>query len=208
MTKIEAVIFDIGNVLIEWQPERFYDETIGKDRRIAMFEAVDLHAMNDLVDTGAPFRDTIYATAEKHPEFASEIRMWHDYWIEMASPAIPWSVGLMRRLRRKGVPVFALTNFGIENFDYAQTQYEFLTEFDRRYVSGHMQVIKPANRIFEMVEEDCGLDPDTLLFTDDRADNIKAARARGWQTHLFEGPEGWANSLVQHGILTKNEAGL
>jgi hypothetical protein len=88
----------------------------------------------------------------------------------------------------KGVPVFALTNFGIESFAYAKTQYDFLSEFDRPYVSGHMRVIKPDPRIYEMVEEDCGLSGSSLLFADDRADNIEAARARGWHAHLFEGP--------------------
>lgn len=81
---IKAVVFDIGNVLIEWQPERFYDSVIGENRRREMFAAVDLHAMNDLVDMGHPFTETIYATAEKYPEWREEIRMWHDRWIEMA----------------------------------------------------------------------------------------------------------------------------
>ena len=88
MTKVQAVIFDIGNVLIEWQPERFYDAEIGEARRRTMFAAVDLHAMNDRVDRGQPFRETIYATAEDYPEFSAEIRMWHDRWIELARPAI------------------------------------------------------------------------------------------------------------------------
>ena len=64
----EAVVFDIGNVLIEWQPERFYDAQIGPERRAEMFGAVDLHAMNDRVDIGNPFRETIYETAAAHPE--------------------------------------------------------------------------------------------------------------------------------------------
>ena len=203
---IEAVIFDIGNVLIEWQPERYYDRTIGEDRRRAMFAEVDLHAMNDRVDRGENFREVIYETAEAYPHWRTEIRDWHDNWIELATPVIPHSVTLMRTLRKKGVPVYALTNFGIESFDYAQTQYDFLGEFDRPYVSGHMGVIKPDPRIYEMVEQDSGLSGARLLFTDDRADNIAAARARGWLAHHFEGPEGWAEALVAHGLLTEEEA--
>lgn len=203
---IEAVIFDIGNVLIEWQPERYYDRTIGPDRRRAMFEAVDLHAMNDRIDMGEPFREVIYATAEDYPEWRAEIRDWYEHWIELASPMIPHSVKLLRTLRAKGIPVFSLTNFGIDSFAYAQTQYTFLAEFDRSYVSGHMKVIKPAPRIYEMVEQDCGIAPERLLFADDRADNIAAARARGWQAHLFEGPAGWAEALVAHGLLSDEEA--
>jgi 2-haloacid dehalogenase len=130
-TDIEAVIFDIGNVLIEWQPERYYDATIGEDRRRAMFAEVDLHGMNDRVDLGEGFREVIYETAEAYPQWRAEIRDWHDNWIKLATPAIPHSVQLLRTLRAKGVPVFALTNFGIESFAYAQTQYDFLNEFDR-----------------------------------------------------------------------------
>lgn len=204
---VDAVIFDIGNVLIEWQPERYYDATIGRDRREAMFAAVDLHEMNDRVDRGHHFRDTIYETAEQYPEFRDEIRLWHDDWIKLASPHIDQSVSLLRALRAKGVPVFALTNFGIESFDYAKTQYDFLSEFDRPYISGHMGVTKPAEEIYAMVEADCGIPPARLLFTDDRIDNIRAAAARGWQTHLFEGAQGWAAILVEKGLLSASEAG-
>ncbi|MCY4178715.1 MAG: HAD family phosphatase [Litoreibacter sp.] len=203
---IEAVIFDIGNVLIEWQPERHYDRWIGEDRRKQMFAKVDLHAMNDRIDSGENWRDVIYETAEAYPAWRTEILKWHRDWIALASPVIPHSVHLLRALRNKGVPVFALTNFGVESFDYASSIYSFLNEFDRRYVSGHMKVIKPAPRIYEMVEQDCGLEPETLLFADDRPDNIDAAIARGWKAHLFEHPQGWADCLVSHGVLTAEEA--
>lgn len=202
---VEAVVFDIGNVLIEWQPERHYDAVIGEDRRRAMFESVDLHAMNDRVDSGAPFRETIAATADQYPDFKDEIMMWYFDWIKMATPEIPASVKILRALRAKGVPVFALTNFGIESFEFAETKYPFLTEFDRRYVSGRMGCIKPHGLIYQMVEADCQIAPSKLLFTDDRADNIDMAASRGWQTHLFDGPKGWADRLVDEGLLTDFE---
>ena len=203
---VDAVIFDIGNVLIEWQPERFYDRVIGEDRRRAIFDTVDLHKMNDRVDRGEHFRDVIYETADQYPQIRDDIRMWHDNWIEMASPAIEHSVRLMRALQSKGVPVFALTNFGVESFAYALTEYDFLNEFDRAYVSGHMKVIKPDADIYAQLEADCGIDPKHLLFTDDRLDNIEAAAARGWQTHLFEGATGWAARLVAEELLSKEAA--
>lgn len=203
---VEAVVFDIGNVLIEWQPERYYDRVIGEDRRREMFSAVDLHGMNDLVDQGHHFTDTIYAWAEKYPDWRDEIRMWHDNWIELAAPEIPHSVRLQRALRAKGVPVFALTNFGVQNFDYATNVYPFLNEFDRHYVSGRMKMVKPHVPIYQMVEQDCGLPSETLLFTDDRIDNIETARGRGWQTHHFDGPKGWAERLVAEGLLSPDEA--
>ncbi|WP_299746362.1 HAD family phosphatase [uncultured Tateyamaria sp.] len=203
---IKAVVFDIGNVLIEWQPERFYDSVIGEERRRAMFDQVDLHGMNDKVDMGHPFKETIYSSAEEYPGWRDEIRMWHDRWIEMASPAIDHSVRLMKALQSKAIPVFSLTNFGIGSYDFAATRYDFLNDFDRDFISGHMQVIKPDPTIYEMLEQTSGLNGDSLIFTDDRADNITAAQTRGWRTHHFDGPEGWAKRLVAEGLLTESEA--
>lgn len=203
---IDAVIFDIGNVLVGWQPERYYDRVYGEERRKALFAAVDLHGMNDRVDRGGDFRETIYATARQHPDWAGEIRDWHDNWIELAQPPIDHSIRLLRALRTRGVPVFALTNFGVGSYAYAQTQFDFLNEFDREFVSGRMQVIKPEPLIYEMVEAESGIAPERLIFTDDRADNVAAAKARGWQTHHFDGPEGWAARLVSEGLLTAEEA--
>lgn len=202
----QAVIFDIGNVLVSWQPERFYDSVIGPKARRALFAEVDLHGMNDLIDAGALFRETVYDWAERTPRWRAEIRLWHDRWLDIAAPVIPHSIHLQRTLRAKGVPVFALTNFGRHTFAYAEPRMPFLSDFDRRYISGHMGVIKPDPRIYQMVEEDCALPPQSLLFTDDRAENIAVAQARGWQTHHFTGPEGFAARLVATGLLSEQEA--
>lgn len=206
MPNIQAVVFDIGNVLIGWQPEEFYDRNIGRERRTQMFEAVPIGDYNDRSDLGEDMSAVMAEAAEAYPEFAAEIRIWSDRWIEIAAPAIDHSVRLLRSLRRKGVPVFALTNFGVQTFAIAEKEYPFLEEFDRRYVSGEMKVIKPDAEIYRMVEADCGVAPEAMLFADDRADNIEAAAARGWQTHLFEGPEGWAARLVDEGLLSAEEA--
>ena len=206
MSAIEAVVFDIGNVLIEWHPERFYDRVYGEDRRRALFEEVDLHGMNELVDLGHNFTDTIYATAEANPKWRDEIRAWHDNWIELAQPTIDHSVKLLRALRSRGVPVFALSNFGVQSFALAQTHYDYLHEFDRFYISGQMKMTKPSASIYEALESDSGVAPAALLFADDRADNIAAAKERGWQTHLFEHPQGWADRLVAAGLLDASEA--
>ena len=202
----QAVVFDIGNVLIEWQPERYFDGIIGEDRRRAMFADVDLHAMNDRVDRGENFTDVIAQTADAYPQWQSEIWHWHDNWLDLASPVIAHSVRLMEALQSKGVPVFSLTNFGIETYVLAATKYFFLRGFDRDFISGHMGVIKPDPQIYQMLESGSGLSGKGLLFTDDRAETIAAAKARNWQTHLFEGPQGWADRLVADGLLSPEEA--
>jgi 2-haloacid dehalogenase len=199
--KIEAVVFDIGNVLIEWQPERFYDTVMPAEDRKEMFESIDLHRMNDLVDRGENWRDTVYAAAEDYPEYRDMIRLWHDRWLDMASPSIDASVDVLRKLRMNFVPVFALSNFGIQTFEYAETVYPFLKEFDQRYISGYLGEVKPEPRIYEILEGQCGVEPTALLFADDRQENLDAAAARGWNVHLFDGPAGWIERLKSEGLL-------
>ncbi|SEQ15878.1 HAD family hydrolase [Thalassovita taeanensis] len=203
---LQAIVFDIGNVLIEWQPERFFDRQVGPSRRQDLFATVPLHVLNDEVDRGQNFTDTILGAADQYPAFRDEIHLWHDRWIEMASPEIPHSIRLLRALRGKGVPVLALSNFGIETFEIARRHYPFLEEFDQKFISGHMGLIKPDPAIYEALEQASGFAPDTLLFTDDRSENIAAAGARGWYTHLFEGAQGWADCLIAHGVLSESEA--
>jgi 2-haloacid dehalogenase len=124
----------------------------------------------------------------------------------MFAPQIDRSAALLRACRARGVPVFALSNFGAETFVMAQQRYPVLREFDRAYISAHLGVIKPDPAIYAAVEADCGLAPGSLLFVDDRPENIAAAEARGWRGHVFDGPEGWAAALVAHGVLSEEEA--
>ncbi|WP_112320544.1 HAD family hydrolase [Oceanibium sediminis] len=200
MPRPDAVVFDIGNVLITWDPEREYDARFGEAERKRLFAEVDLHGMNERVDAGANFRDSVFALAENHPEDREMIEAWYHHWLDMASPAIDDSWVLLRRLRKAGVPVFALSNFGIQTYALAQTVYPILHEFDRPYISGHMGVTKPGPDIYRMVEEDSGLTGAQLFFIDDRADNIAAAEARGWQGHVFHAPAALEQALEATGL--------
>lgn len=207
MAPPKAVIFDIGNVLMHWNPEGFYDRRLGEAGRRRFFAETGIEAMNLAIDAGAPFRATVEAHAAAYPAWSEEILCWYHNWIEMAAPRIEGSIALLRALRAKGVPVWALTNFGDDSFAYAQTQYEFLSEFDRAFVSARMGVIKPDPVIYAQVEAEGGLAPDEMIFTDDRPENIDAAAARGWRVHLFTDWQGWADRLVAEGLLSRSEAG-
>ncbi|MBT8153295.1 HAD family phosphatase [Epibacterium ulvae] len=203
---IKAVVFDLGRVLINWEPEAFYDAQIGEIRRKEFFASVPIHETNLNVDRGYPFKETIYALAADYPDWSQEIRWWHDRWLEMASPLIPYSERLLRALKAKGIPVLALTNFGAETFEIAMGEYDFLSEFDQAYVSGQLKCIKPDAEIYQHLEDGSGWSGRALLFADDRPENIEAAANRGWQTHLFTTPDGWAERLVAEGLLTQDEA--
>jgi 2-haloacid dehalogenase len=198
--KPQAVVFDIGRVLIQWNPTGFYDREIGADARARLFAEVPLEAANLEIDRGVPFRATIYDLADAHPGWADAIRLWHDRWLEMASPAIDDSVALLRRLQAAGVPCWALSNFGEETFDIAETAYPFLSDFDGRVISGFVGAIKPEPEIYETLELASGLSGGQLFFTDDRPENIAAAQARGWHTHLFQDTAGLVQALLDHGL--------
>jgi 2-haloacid dehalogenase len=203
---IDAVVFDLGNVVVEWNPEAYYDARIGRAARQAMFAETDIHAVNLTIDEGAPFRETIYALADRFPHWAEHIRQWHDDQFAMTQPVIEPTLRLIDKLKARGVPVFALSNWGDESFDRAVAFYPFLGAFDRTYVSGKLKMKKPDPALYAHVENDCGIRPERLLFTDDREDNIRAAAVRGWQTHLFDGPPGLARRLADEGLISRDDA--
>lgn len=204
---VEAVIFDIGNVLVEWHPTRMFDAVIGQQRREALFADVDLDTMNDRVDMGEEIADVVRETALAHPAYHDDILLWHSNWLDMLQPDIPLSATLLRALRARGMAVHALSNFGTSTLALAERHFPVLTEFDSRFVSGHLAMMKPDPAIYAHVEAGVGVPPEALFFIDDRAENIAAAAERGWQTHLFETPEGLADRLVAEGLLIAAEIG-
>lgn len=203
---IEAVVFDVGNVLIEWQPERYYAGRIGKARQEAFFAAFDFHGLMNEIDAGAPFSQTVAETAARHVEFEAEILMLRDEWLALTDFPMHRSVRLLEALKAKDVPVFALSNFGAENFQWSVEAHPFLQSFDRAYISGEMGMRKPHAEIYAAVEADCGIAPERLLFGDDRDDNLATARARGWQVARVDSEAVWAQALVSHGLLSEEDA--
>jgi 2-haloacid dehalogenase len=202
MSKVEAVVFDIGRVLIHWDPEGFFDRQIGKPRRKELFAAVDLHGMNDTIDMGRDIADAVGELAAQNPKYADDILLWHSHWLDMVDSDIPETAAILRALRAAGVPVFALSNFGIQTLEIAEKAFPVLKEFDQRFISGHLKVIKPDARIYEILEQETGIFPEGLLFIDDKPENIAAAKARGWQGHLFDSPEGLISALKGFGLPT------
>jgi len=200
-TKPSAIVFDIGNVLVNWDTDLLYAHLLPDvSARQSLFEEAGLDEMNLSVDRGAPFRETIYATADKFPHHADLIRAWHDRWAEMFTPRIDGSWEILRSLRAAGWPVYALSNFGRESFELGEQMYPELAEFDKRFISAHLGVIKPEARIYEILEEHTGLSGAELFFIDDRADNIAAAKERGWQGYQFGTPTGLKAALADCGV--------
>jgi 2-haloacid dehalogenase len=188
-------------VLIEWQPERYYDRVIGEDRRRAMFAEVDLHGMNDRVDLGEGFRDVIYETAEAYPDWRAEIRDWHDNWIELATRH-RHSVKLMRTAcRAKGVPVFALTNFGIESFAYARRSTISCRVRPRLRLGSHA-VIKPDPASTRWSRRIAACRPGAFCSPMTAPTTSPRPRRAGGRRISSTGPRAGPTALVAHGLLT------
>ena len=200
---IKAVVFDIGNVLIEWQPEKFYDAHFGIDRRRAFFDQVPMHAIHEKIDAGGNYVDILGQAKQDYPNWVTEITCWHEDWNGLASKAIDGTVQILKALDSRGIQLITLTNFGSDFFKLSHEHHTFLQLFHTHYVSGDLGLIKPDPAIYKVVEDQTGFKPAHLLFTDDREENIDAARLRGWQTHLFKSPEGWENCLIQQGLLDR-----
>lgn len=204
---IEAVVFDIGHVLVEWHPERPFDRLFGERRRKELFQQVDFHNMNIRSDLGAEhMEDGVAALAKKHPELAEEIQVWADCWLEMLAPDLKRSARMLKALRAKGVPVYALSNFGDRTFVLAEERYPILKEFDVRFISARLKMMKPDPAIYAEVETKTGHLASSLFFIDDRRDNIEAAQTRGWHGHLFTTEAKLADDMVARGLLTEAEA--
>ena len=153
------VVFDIGNVLVGWDPRNLFRKVMDELR---MDELLSTALSMDFVrhtDVAASFADAVEERAAAYPEFAEALRLFHGRWLETLGPPIEANVALLRRLRASGRPVYALSNFAAETFALAENLHPFLKAFDARVISGHVGVAKPDRRIFEILFERVGRSP-------------------------------------------------
>ena len=174
------VVFDIGNVLLRWDPRNLYRKTFTDGARMERF-LTDALGMDFIAhtDVAPDFSGAVEERARAFPEFADELRLYHARWIETIGGPIEENVALLRRLKAAGRPVHALSNFAAETFAIVERQYDFLSEFDTRVISGHVGVVKPDPRIYDILFARAGRRPDELLFIDDSIANVRASQALG-----------------------------
>jgi len=186
VSEVKAVVFDIGNVLIEWDRDRLFAPLIPDDERRRSFYAdVLTMEVNLALDAGAPYDKTLAELAGRHPEFASEIRAFDDRWGETLGPHDTEMVQLLGELGARDVGVYALTNFSAEKWPIALANHAWLADFDGVVVSGHERMLKPDAAIFEVLLSRYGLVSHTTWFTDDSPRNVEGALAVGMRASLF-----------------------
>jgi len=203
-TEIELVLFDLGGVLIDWEPRRLYRKIFADEAAMEAFlGTVCTPAWNLELDRGRPFAEGVAELVARHPALRAEIEAYHARWIEMIGGPIAPTVALLEELDARARPLRALTNWSAETFPLVRHDpaYRFLDRFATIYVSGVLGMIKPEADIFHHVLDDVGLPPGRVLFIDDSAKNIEAADRLGFVTHRFATAEALAADLRNRRLL-------
>ncbi|MFL5860141.1 MAG: HAD family hydrolase [Solirubrobacteraceae bacterium] len=200
--RITALIFDIGGVLLDWNPRYLYRKLIDHEEAMERFLAevctMEWHEAND---RGVPFEVTCGQLADAHPEDAELIWAWGRRTEEMVGGPIEGTVEILRELRGRGLRLYALTNMEAHTYPQRRERYEFLRWFDGTVVSSAEGIIKPDPRIFRRLLERYELEAASTMMIDDSERNIEAARALGMPTVLFKTPEGLRGALEEVGVL-------
>jgi 2-haloacid dehalogenase len=198
----DAVVFDLGGVLIDWDPRRLYRKLLADEAAVEEFLATITTAeWNAEQDRGRPFAEAVAELVDRHPTHAAAITAYHERWTEMLGGELPGTVAVLAELRDAGVPLYALSNWSAETFRLTRDRFPFLEWFDGLVVSGEEGVIKPDRRIFELLLERFGLVAAATLFVDDSPTNVAAARAVGMDAVRFRDAGALRRDLAARGLL-------
>jgi len=191
---MKNIIFDIGNVLITWDPNPIYMKYFGNDstKMQDFYEQTNIFATNSEMDCGVPFKQALARLADEFPHYHEPIHMWQDRWLETIGGPINASVKLLTSLHAKQYPLYALTNFAAETFFTHirhDAKYNFLNLFTDIVVSGVEKVIKPDPKIYEILLQRNNLDPKNCIYIDDSKANLTPAQNLGMTTIHFASAE-------------------
>jgi 2-haloacid dehalogenase len=197
-----TVVFDLGGVLIDWDPRYLYRQLFDDPDEMESFLAeVTTAEWNAHQDAGRPWAEAIELLVAEHPEKRELIEAFHGRWPEMLEGEIPGTVHVLAELRAAGVRLVALSNWSAEMFPIARERFDFLAWFEGIVISGDVGVNKPDRRIFELLIDRFGIEPAAALFIDDSAANVDAATALGFHAIQFTDPTALRVELVRLGLL-------
>lgn len=199
---LKNVVFDFGQVLIEWNPRALYRQLFTNEQEMEYFlSTVCPSEWNMQMDGGKPFEQGCAERIQLFPRYAEQIKAYYTRWGEMMGGAIEGSVQILRELKQRKYPVYALSNWSTETFPLAQKRFDFLKLFDGIVISGAEKCVKPEPKIYQILLDRYHLQAQECIFTDDKPANIEGAKALGFDTILFTSPEALRAELQQRGIL-------
>jgi 2-haloacid dehalogenase len=199
----DAVVFDLGGVLIEWDPRLLYRTLLPEDEVEAFLAEVEFDAWNHAQDAGRPYAEAVEAHAARFPHRRELLAAYRPRFGETLAGPLGGTVDVLADLRALGsVRLFALTNWSAETFGHARERFPFLDWFEGIVVSGEERVAKPDPRIFALLLDRYGLVPARTVFVDDKPANADAARAAGMHPIVFVSAAALRAELVRLGILS------
>ena len=202
--RIDTVIFDLGNVLIGWDPRRLYRQLIEDEAQMEWFlRDVCNSEWNEQQDADRPWTEGTALLRARFPEHAELIDAYHLRWKETLVGPIEGSVAVLAELKAHGVRLLALTNWSQETFPFALQLYPFLQWFEGIVVSGEERLVKPDPRIYRRLLERYTVDPANALYIDDSARNVAMAEALGMHGWWFRDSAGLRERLVELGVLER-----
>ena len=204
---MDAILFDLGNVLIDWNPRHLYRKLFdGDDAAMEHFlDTVCTGEWNRQMDAGKPFAEAVAELQHEHPDRADLIAAFHLRWSETLGDSIEGSVEILAALRQREHRLYALTNWSAETFPIARERFPFLAWFEDIVVSGDVRMTKPDPDIFELTLERFGLTASTTVFIDDSGPNVATARSLGMHAIHFENPTQLHTALNEFGVLERRQ---
>ena len=198
-----VAIFDLGGVVVDWNPRYLYrklfngNETAMED----FFATVCTPSWNEQQDAGRSFADGCDSLKRLHPDKAELIDAWFQRYDEMLGGEIPGTVEVLRELRSRNVPIYALSNWSAETFPIAVNRFECLRWFHGVLLSGEAKVLKPDRRIFEIFLHTFRIEPSRAVYIDDRRENVEAAMGLGMRGIAFRDSRALRAELTEAGLI-------
>lgn len=199
---IDTVVFDLGNVLIDWNPRYLFRKLYSGDvdKMEHFLKEVCSSEWNECQDAGRPWHEGVAEAISRHPNHADMIRAYHERWEEMLGEAIEESVALLDELRKSGYRVLALTNWSHETFPVALQRFHFLHWFEGILVSGQEKIIKPDPAIFQLLISRYRVEPSRAVFIDDNIRNVAGAEQVGLKALHFTNADKLRRDLRELGV--------
>jgi 2-haloacid dehalogenase len=197
------VVFDVGNVILRWDPRFLYRRLFDLEHEMEDFLAsVCTGSWNLEQDRGRSFAEGVRALQEVHPHHAETIAAFDVHWHETLPHAIEDTVAVVEHLYASGVPLYAITNFNGDKFRETLQRFPVLNRFRDIVVSGDEGILKPEPEIYRLLLKRNGLQASECIFIDDSLVNVKGAEAVGMLGHHYQSPEGLRMALRQAGLLS------
>lgn len=199
---IQAIIFDFGAVLMQWDPRRLFRQYFPSDETIEAFmQEVNFHDWNIEQDRGRHTTEAVALLVAQYPQYTEQLHAYDERWLETIVGPIQGTVDILERLYTTGMPLYGLTNWSADKFPLVRARYPFFKRFRDIIISGEEKLVKPDPAIFQVTLRRIGRSAQDCLLIDDSLPNVQAARQLGMAAIQFHSPEQLERELRKLNLL-------